>query len=170
MDWLSWLRGILVVALFGWLLEALQPASTMRRYTRLVIGLLLMVAVLEPLTVVLKQRLPALTGSYWHDPDVQGLLQQGSVLQTQEQAQTVSQYRKEMSETGEAAAQAAAGSEALSVSVTIGQSEAPTGAEVTLRGHPAAATRTAVRRAVATALGISEAAVRVDSSEGGLAP
>ncbi len=170
MDWASWLRGILVVALFGWLLEALQPANAMRRYTRLVIGLLLMVAVLQPLTVIWKQRLPALVGSYWHDPDVQGLLEQGSVLQTQEQAQTVSTYRKEMSATGEAAAEAVAGSDAVSVAVTIGAADAPSAASVVLRGHPAAATQEAVKRAVATALGISQAAVRVDSSEGGLAP
>jgi len=170
MDWLSWLRGILVVALFGWLLEALQPASALRRYTRLVIGLLLMVAVLQPLASIWRQRLPVLAGSFWHDPDVQGLLQQGALLQGQEQSQTMVAYRREMAAAGEAAAMSVVGRAATGVRVTIGGGDAPSAATVTMRGHPAAATRQAVQQAVATALGISPGAVRVDSSEGGLAP
>ncbi len=170
MDWLGWLRGILVVALFGWLLEALQPANAMRRYTRLVIGLLLMVAVLQPLTVLWQQRLPSLAGAFWHDPDVQSLLQQGTVLQGKEQAQTITAYRNEMSLAGEAAAQSVAGSDAVAVNVAIDTSDAPSAATVVLRGKPSSGTIEAVRRAVATALGISQGAVRVDSSEGGLAP
>lgn len=170
MDWLSWLRGILVVALFGWLLEALQPASALRRYTRLVIGLLLMVAVLQPLTSIWRKNLPALAGSYWHDPYVQGLLQQGVLLQNQEQGQTMATYRREVSAVGEAAAQAAAGSAATSVTVTLGSGDAPSAATVTLRGQQTAGIRQRVTHAVATALGISQDSVRVDSSEGGLAP
>ncbi len=170
MDWLAWLRGILVVALFGWLLEALQPASTMRRYTRLVIGLMLMMAVLQPIATLWRQRLPTLTGSYWHDPDVQGLLQQGVLLRSQEEGQTMTAYRREMSSVGEAAAQSVAGRSAASVTVSIGPGDQPAEAAVTLRGQPSTARRQAVAQAVATALGISPAAVRVDSSEGGLAP
>ena len=170
MDWLSWLRGILVVALFGWLLEALQPANALRRYTRLVIGLLLMVAVLQPLASIWRQRLPVLAGSFWHDPDVRGLLQQGALLQGQERSRTMAAYRREMTAAGEAAAQSVAGSAAAGVQVTVGGSDAPSAATVTMRGHPPAATRRAVQRAVATALGISPNAVQVDSSEGGLAP
>ena len=170
MDWLSWLRGILVVALFGWLLEALQPASAMRRYTRLVIGLLLMVAVLQPITFLWRQRLPALAGSFWRDPDVQGLLRQGVLLQTQERSQTMATYRRAMATAGEAAAESVAGGAATRVTVTLGPADSPTSATVSLRGHPSAATQQAVAKAVAEALGISEAAVRVDSSEGVEAP
>jgi len=170
MNWLLWLRGILVIALFGWLLEALQPASTMRRYTRLVIGLLLMVAVLQPLTAIWRQRLPALTGSFWRDPAVQGLLQQGVLLQRSEQGETLAAYRREVAAAGEAAAQAVAGGAAGGVTVTLGPGDAPRAATVTLRQGESSAVQNAVRKAVATALGIAQGSVQLDSSKGGLAP
>jgi len=162
MDWLSWLRGILVVALFGWLLEALQPASALRRYTRLVIGLLLMVAVLSPVVGLLRTKLPTLTGVFWQDRDVQGLLQQGGVLESREEAQTVQDYRQQMAATAAAAAEAVDGGAAVRVTLVLKGDEPASAVAVVRGGHPSDAARQAVARAVGTTLGISTSEVRVD--------
>ncbi|MDA8345864.1 MAG: stage III sporulation protein AF [Thermaerobacter sp.] len=171
MDWLSWLRGILVVALFGWLFEALQPASAMKRYTRLAIGLLLMVAILHPIVTLLGSRLPTLAKPFWTDGDVQGLLQQGVFLQQREQKAAQASYQEALSRAAMAAVLGVQGVQKAQVQVTLSASEAPESANVQVvvaSGGPA--TLQAVRKAAATALGISQGSVRVSWTEGGVGP
>lgn len=171
MDWLSWLRGILVVALFGWLFEALQPASAMKRYTRLAIGLLLMVAILHPIVSLLGSRLPALARPFWSTGDVQSLLQQGVFLQQKEQSDATATYHSALVRAAESAALAVQGVHRAVAQVSFDVQEAPTSASlqiVTSSGGPA--TIAAVRQAVGTALGISAGSVRVSWTEGGVGP
>lgn len=171
MDWLSWLRGILVVALFGWLFEALQPASAMKRYTRLAIGLLLMVAILHPLVGLLGSRLPALARPFWTDADVQGLLQQGVFLQQKEQSDALVSYRQALARAAQAAALGVSGVHGATAQVEVSAHEVPQAATLQIVVSSAGpATLQAVRQSVATALGISAGSVRVDWTEGGVGP
>lgn len=167
MDFLSWVRGILVVALFGWLLEALQPADSMRRYTRLAIGLLLMVAILRPAVGLLHGSVPRLAAPYWSDPDVQGLLQQGVFLQQKEEAQAVSAYRTQLAKAASAAAQSVVGGPPVRSEVAIDSQDAPQTATVHIGGSARKGEAQAVQAAVAQTLGISPQAVRVEWDEGG---
>lgn len=171
MDWLTWLRGILVVALFGWLFEALQPASALRRYTRLAIGLLLMVAVLSPVMAMVGARLPMLAKPFWNDADVRGLLQQGVFLQQKEQASAQSSYRAALAQAAEAAALGVSGVRQAKAQVMISSNDAPEAATMQIVVSSAGpATLQAVKSAVSTALGISQGVVRVDWTEGGVGP
>ncbi len=171
MDWLSWLRGILVVALFGWLFEALQPASAMKRYTRLAIGLLIMVAVLHPLVSLLGVRVPALAKPFWNDADVQGLLQQGVFLQQKEQTDATASYRTALARAAEAAALGVQGVQKATAQVSVDANDAPTSAQLQIVVQSAGpATLQAVRSSVGTALGMSPGSVRVSWTEGGVGP
>lgn len=49
----QWIGRLLAIAVVGWLLEMIVPASSMRGYVRLVVGLALMVAVVSPLVELL---------------------------------------------------------------------------------------------------------------------
>jgi len=170
-DWLNWIRGILVVALFGWLLEALQPASELRRYTRLAIGLLLMVAILQPAVTLLSGRLPTLSGTFWKDPDVRDILQQGVFLQKNEESQAVSMYRGELQRAAESTAEAVSGAKSVTVQVALSGQRAPEGASVRIRAPAQGAQQTdAVQAAVASTLGIAQRTVHVEWSGGGVEP
>ncbi len=48
----TWVRNVVVLILFGTLLELAIPSSSMRKYIRLVLGLVIMLALLRPVVVL----------------------------------------------------------------------------------------------------------------------
>lgn len=168
MDFASWLRSILVVALLGWLLEALQPASDMKRYTRLAIGLLVMVAVMRPLIPVLQTLSQRVADPFLKYQDVGTVLQQGVFLEQGEERLALRNYHEEVDRAAAAAADAVPGISSASAAVTFGSGDAPAGAVVTVSARaPTASLAQEVQQAVAEALGMTAGAVRVDFGKGG---
>lgn len=168
MDFTTWLRGILVVALLGWLLEALQPASELRRYTRLAIGLLVMVAVMRPLIPMLESLPHTLSDPFLKFQDVGSVMQQGVFLNRQEEGLALVRYRTELVQAARAAAETVPGVRSASAEVQVAPDNAPRAASIAVQSETQTAALTAgVQQAVAAALGISAQSVRVDFGKGG---
>lgn len=168
MDFTTWLRGILVVALLGWLLEALQPASELRRYTRLAIGLLVMVAVMRPLIPMLESLPHTLEDPFLKFADVGSVVQQGVFLHSQEESLALGQYRRELVQAASAAAEAVPGVRSASAQVEVAPDNVPRAVSVSVQSvTQSSALAGSVQQAVSEALGISAQAVRVDFGKGG---
>ncbi|OEH85654.1 stage III sporulation protein AF [Desulfuribacillus stibiiarsenatis] len=55
MDFISaWLKGIVLIILFATFMDLLLPSSSMQKYVKLVIGLIIIVTMLTPLLMILK--------------------------------------------------------------------------------------------------------------------
>lgn len=77
MYWRQWLQTLLSLAILLGILEMLLPSGELAKYAKLVLGLALMLAVLEPVTILLNLDIQSIDLS-WQDglssePDVEAL-------------------------------------------------------------------------------------------------
>jgi len=181
----GWVREIAVVVLLGWVLEMLVPRQDFRRYVRLVIGLLVLVAVIRPALVLLGHaRAPTFPDTA--DGQVATLIAQGKALEAQDQGASLALYAQKVGEEAAAIADTVPGvggasgtaevdtdptspsyGDIRSVDVTV----RPTGAAIEVGSDgsrpPPARLEAAVQAAVAGGLQVAPSAVGVTVQEGG---
>ncbi|MDI9484546.1 MAG: stage III sporulation protein AF [Bacillota bacterium] len=77
MYWKQWLQTLLTLAVLLGILEMLLPSGELAKYSKLVLGLALMLAVLEPVSILLNQDLTSFEiswqGSSTPEPNVNAL-------------------------------------------------------------------------------------------------
>ncbi|OEF98434.1 stage III sporulation protein AF [Desulfuribacillus alkaliarsenatis] len=67
MDFVSaWLKGIILIILFATFMDLLLPSSSMQKYVKLVIGLIIIITMLTPLLVIINGK-EAFTGTDFFD-------------------------------------------------------------------------------------------------------
>jgi stage III sporulation protein AF len=154
-----WVREILIVVLIGWLLEAFLPSAQFQRYVRLVVGLLVVVAVIGPALSWLRTR-PVLQLGTSTTPFLTP-----SAPTRAEEADVLRLYSQDLARTARAMALAVPGVATARASIRLAAGGAVSEVVVMVAGKggggPPADTVTAVRREVATALGLPPARVLV---------
>lgn len=161
----GYIHTLLVVVVLGFLLELLVPGKAFQGYVRLIIGLVVMVALLNPLLGFLGHRLSLWPwGSNW-DQETASLLQEGQILAGERNADILRAYRQEVAAAAEQAALAVPGVRRAQATVTLanGTSQASgvvAGIRVVIAGEPKpgkplAAWQEEVRSRVAAGLGLS---------------
>lgn len=185
----GWVREILLVVILGWVLEMMVPAESMRRYMRLVIGLLVLLAVLHPFLTLIGTPLRVLLP----DSSSQNLatyVAQGMQMRTTSETQILEDYRLRLAADAVAVAEGVpwVQSAQATVSIQSSRSAADFGAvsgaivgvspeairiapvEIGPQGSVAAGVPTAVAAAVqdrvAAALGIRPSQVSVQRLQG----
>jgi len=105
---LGWVREIVLVVLLGWVLEMLVPRDEFRRYVRLVIGLLVLVAVIRPALNLLGAARP---GAFRVGRDAQAadLVERGVSIQKGEEGKTLALYAQKVGEEAAAVAETVPG-------------------------------------------------------------
>lgn len=88
----GWVRSLIVIVILGYLLELLVPSGSMRKYVRLVIGLVVTLTMLQPLLTVLRSG-GQLFGLQTHVAiSPQRLLLQGEYLRKKEEIHVMQAY------------------------------------------------------------------------------
>lgn len=107
MSALDWIREVILVVLLGWVLEMLVFSEEYRRYVRLVIGLLVLVAVIRPALVFLGSPTLPIPKGMGTDAAVAGLVAQGIAMNQSDQAAAMTLYASDV------------GREAAAVALTV---------------------------------------------------
>ncbi|MBU2700934.1 stage III sporulation protein AF [Sporomusaceae bacterium BoRhaA] len=96
----GWIKGIIYIVLFAAFLEFLLPSGQMRKFIRVIIGLFIMLAVLNPIVTVLSRGQPDELLPTWRDLGREDRKSKGASaeeLVTMEQEMTRNVYKKELS-------------------------------------------------------------------------
>ncbi len=94
-------RNIVVIVLLSVLLEMMMPNSSINRYVKLVMGLFIIVAVLNPILVVMKKDLPvaAVFSEQQADgPELQSLIEKGKALSNVDRKEVAANYQQKISQ------------------------------------------------------------------------
>lgn len=77
MYWRQWLQTLLALVILLCVLEILLPPGELGKFSKLVLGLAIMLAVLQPLAILLNTEVLVLDYAWdqtlWREPDVEGL-------------------------------------------------------------------------------------------------
>lgn len=165
----AYLRDILVVAVIGAILELMVPRSDSKRYVRLVVGLVILLAMLHPVVGLLRNGTAAgfavPTGSV--PREWAGLVQEGQALLRSNQQGILGQYQTAVTGQVQRLVAGMPGGKGAAVRVAVDQSpSSPNFGQVTAVGIvPAAPVNPPARQAmaaqVAGLLGISQSRVQV---------
>lgn len=165
----GYIHALLVVVVLGFLLELLVPGNAFRGYVRLIIGLAIMVAILNPLLGFLGHRMSLWPwGSGW-DQETASLLQEGQILAGERDVAILKAYRQEVARAAEQAALAVPGVRTAKASVnlaTAGGSGTIASITMEITGLPGPGTQRAgwqeeIRARVAAGLGLTTQQVSV---------
>lgn len=95
----DWVKSIVMVVLFASFLELLLPASSMQRFVRVIMGLLVMLTILNPVVEFIQTRLgpeqvPAMSGRL--TPASDGVLQNANVVAEKRSRLAAEIYQKDL--------------------------------------------------------------------------
>lgn len=108
----QWIRELALIILVGTLLEMLLPQNHMRRYARVIVGLLVVLAMLTPVMNLFRQGPPVVgTWQGWvpREGETERILEQGARWQKDRESRALEEYRRRLAQRAETLAEGVPG-------------------------------------------------------------
>lgn len=118
----QWVRELALVVLAGTLLEMLLPQSYLRRYARVIVGLLVVLAMLTPVVNFLREGLPGVgTAQGWALPvaETERILERGARWRKEREVRALEEYRQRLARRAETVAEGVPGVRGARARVTV---------------------------------------------------